>query len=191
VSRAGRRAEPPNSELQPSEKPQIPNAKSRRAAVPFAQQSANLGVPLKVGRIELMRERTKWLGGAAGVVLVCAAAHASEPDRLAHPYELIALRNVFALVAGPKPLVVDPVRPPLPKVILTGIASVLGHKLALLKVQFSAKPGEPAREVNLLLTEGQRESGIEVVRIEEKPGRVELNNSGILTTLTFSEDGVK
>jgi len=140
--------------------------------------------------LNLMKERAKWLSGAVRAVLVCAAAHASAHEDLARPYDAIALRNVFALVAEQKHPVVEPVRA-LPKVELTGIATVLGQKLALLKAQFPAKPGEAAREFDLLLAEGQHDHDIEVVQIEEKAGRVKLNISGTAAMLTFAEDGVK
>jgi len=138
-----------------------------------------------------MRQHAKRLCGAVGLVLLCAAAHASFPDNLAHPYDVIASRNVFGLVAGPKPLLPEPVRTPLPKITLTGITTLLDRKLVLLKVQFPAKPGEQAHERSLLLTERERESGIEIMRIDPRAGRVVLNNSGSLTTLTFADDGIK
>jgi hypothetical protein len=61
-------------------------------------------------------------------------------------------------------------------------------KRALLKVQPQAQPGERPQEQSYVLTEGQRAGDIEVLRIDELAGRVEVRSSGTLMVLTFSAD---
>jgi hypothetical protein len=87
--------------------------------------------------------------------------------------------------------VLPPPPPALPKIILNGITTITGHRLALLKVQFPAKPGEPAREQSLIMNEGQRDGDIELLQIDEKAGRVKVSNSGTITILTFDNEGAK
>jgi hypothetical protein len=107
------------------------------------------------------------------------------------PYGGIVDRNVFALKPPPAPEPPKPPPAPPTKIILTGITTILGKKQALLKAQIPAKPGEPAREVSLILTEGQRDEEIEVIAIDEKANTVKVNNSGTIQTLNFEKDGPK
>jgi hypothetical protein len=68
----------------------------------------------------------------------------------------------------------------------------MGNKLAFLKVQFLPKPGEQIQtEQSFMLTEGQRESGIEVLEIDEKAGTIRVNNSGTEMTIGFDKDAAK
>jgi hypothetical protein len=80
----------------------------------------------------------------------------------------------------------------LPRLVLTGITTILGNKRVLLKeVPPAGSPGSTNKEESLILTEGQREGSVEVLAIDEKAGRVRVNNSGDEMTLTFEKDGVK
>jgi len=99
---------------------------------------------------------------------------------------------VFGLRPPPSQADLTNAPPQLPKITLTGITTILGNKRALMKIlPMSVKPGETAKELSLILTEGQRESEIEVLQIDEKAGSVKVNNSGTLMTLTFEKDGAK
>jgi hypothetical protein len=127
---------------------------------------------------------------AAGVLAV--DARAIVPDSTPGHYQGITERNAFGL--RPPPTQAPPTNPPaqLSKVTLTGITTILGNKRALMKVLPTVlKPGEAAKELSLILTEGQREDEIEVLQIDEKAGSVKLNNSGTVMTLTFEKDGAK
>jgi hypothetical protein len=43
----------------------------------------------------------------------------------------------------------------------------------------------------MMLTEGQRDSGIEVLQIDEKAGRIQVNNLGTEMPVTFDKDALK
>ena len=114
------------------------------------------------------------------------AAVPGSPDRI---YAVIAERNVFGLKPIlPQPQALPP-QPPLPKILLTGITTILGSKQVLLKVQMPARPPEPASESSLILTEGQRDGMVEVLEIDVGEGRVRLINSGTEMKLSIEKDG--
>jgi hypothetical protein len=117
---------------------------------------------------------------------------ASVSVAVANPYTGIVDRNVFSL-RPPPPVDNTPQPPPTPpvKLTLTGITTILGNKRALLKAQLPARPGEPAKDESYMLTEGQRADGIEVVTIDEREGKVTVNNNGIAETLDFVNHGAK
>jgi hypothetical protein len=120
-------------------------------------------------------------------VPVHAIVKDAEPNR----YESIPDRNIFGLKPIEQPQVSN--QPPvLPKLFLTGITTILGNKRVLLKeVPPTGSPGATNKEESLILTEGQREGHVEVLAIDEKAGRVRVNNSGNEMTLTFEKDGIK
>src|SRR6267143_2959793 len=110
-----------------------------------------------------MRTSGKWVVGIVASIALATVAYAIVPDSSGQSYNGIAERNLFGLRPPPPPQAApEPPPPPLPKVILTGITT-MGYKRALLKVQFPAKPGEPAKEDSFMLAEGQRDGVIEVV----------------------------
>ncbi|HXI72573.1 MAG TPA: hypothetical protein VNN22_19700 [Verrucomicrobiae bacterium] len=96
-----------------------------------------------------------------------------------NPYAVVVTRNIFGL--NPPP-VVDPnatvVEPPV-KIVPNGIMSIFGQLQVLFKV--AAKPG--GKDAAYMLTEGQRQDDIEVVRINEKAAIVTFNNHGIVQDL--------
>ena len=122
----------------------------------------------------------------------CASLKATIPDGSANNYADIPGRNVFGLKPPPPIMTETAPQPQLSKIVLTGITTILGNKRALMKTQPAAgKPGQQARELSLILTEGQREGDIEVLQIDENAGSVKVNNSGMVMTLTFEKDGAK
>ena len=128
------------------------------------------------------------LTGLLLTLLSGSAVHAATSN----PYGGIVDRNVFSL--KPAPLVDStPVAPPTPPVKLTlnGITTILGNKRALLHAQIPAHPPESAKEENYMLTEGQRDGGIEVLSIDEHAGIVKVNNNGLTETLDFVNNGAK
>lgn len=118
-------------------------------------------------------------------LLLCPASQAGVQPSSATRYLSIVERNVFHLTPEPPaPAPVAP-RPPLPEVTLTGIASILPDKRALLKIRYPAGAGAPAREQDCILRPGEREGPIEVLEINEREARVTVNNSGTIMTITF------
>ena len=116
-------------------------------------------------------------------------AKAASAGPLVNPYHLIPDRNVFGL-RPPVPAASAQAQAPVQKIILTGITTILGDKRALMKTQ--PPPGRSGeKEHSLILTEGQREAGVEVLAIDVKAGSVTVNNSGTVMTLTFEKNGAK
>lgn len=117
-------------------------------------------------------------------LLLCPSAGSAGPSLPGNPYLEIHERNVFGLKPPPPPHP-DPPSAPLPKVMLTGITTILGNKRALLKVEFPSKPPQRAKEQCCILSEGQRDGAIEVLQINEKTESVKLDNSGAVMEITF------
>ncbi len=142
-----------------------------------------------------MRIRFLSLGGKfrvclLGVLVLGANTYAATATTKENPYaKAIVGRNAFSLNAAPLPTIVDPPRPPPPRITLQGVTTILGRRQVLFKTQMPAKPGEPAREMSCVLSEGERQGGIEVVAIDEKAGTVRFNNHDILQTLNLKDDG--
>jgi hypothetical protein len=124
--------------------------------------------------------------------MVCSNVGGTALDSTTKDYQAISNRNVFGLKPAPKVDPPAPVPAPLPKLILTGITTILGNKLVLMKaLPPTNAPGPAAKEESLILTEGQRQGNVEVLSIDEKAGSVRVNNSGTVVTLTFEKDGAK
>ena len=119
--------------------------------------------------------------------------NAAVSDSARGPYQGIVERNIFGLRSPPaQPTTTPPIQTPAaPKVILTGITTILGAPLALLKVQFPAIPGRPANEQSYILTEGQKEGDIEVLKINDQAGTVQVNDFGTVMTLDINKDSPK
>ncbi len=118
-------------------------------------------------------------GGWQGVALAGGPAQ--------NPYQAILERNVFGLRTPPPPPPPKPPPPP-PKIYLTGITTILGDKLALMEAMSVPKPGQPSREIPLMLAEGQRQDQIQVLKIDTKARKVEVNDRGTRVTLTFDKN---
>jgi hypothetical protein len=139
--------------------------------------------------------RTMKHGGKAefcvlvGVLLSTSAIAVTSPGADT-PYNAIIERNVFNLHAPPPP--VNPAdlikETPPPKITLTGITTILGQKKTFLTIP-ATKPGSPPE--SMMLAEGQGMNEIEVKRIDEKAGVVEVMNHGRAQTLDFEHDGAK
>jgi hypothetical protein len=117
----------------------------------------------------------------AGGLALAGSLRANEVVLPGNPYAVVVTRNIFGL--NPPP-VVDPnavvVEPPV-KIIPNGIMTILGQLQVLFKV--AAKPGSKDKDANYILTEGQSQDDIEVVKINEKAGSVTFNNHGIVQEL--------
>jgi len=130
-----------------------------------------------------------FLGFVAGFLVQNASGVMPDPNE--DHFQTIPQRNVFGLKEPAKVIVSDS-PPQLPKIILTGITTILGRKLALLKVRPLGPAGvaaDASKEISLILTEGQREAEVEVLQIDERAGSVRVKNTGTIMTLTFEKDG--
>jgi hypothetical protein len=115
----------------------------------------------------------------AGGLVWNASLHADEVVLPGNPYAVVVARNIFGL-NPPQP--VDPnattIEPPV-KVVPNGIMTIFGQLQVLFKVP--AKPG--GKDADYILSEGQSQDEIEVVKINEKDGIVTFNNHGIVQEL--------
>jgi hypothetical protein len=105
-----------------------------------------------------------------------------------NPYAAIAVRNIFSLIPPPPPE--DPAKAAeknLPKITPTGIMGVFGNWQVLFKVaSTAAKPGQPAKDDYYILSEGQRQDDIEVIKIDEKGSIVTFKNHGMTQELPLA-----
>lgn len=100
----------------------------------------------------------------------------------ANPYDTISLRNSFNL-APPKreiPKPADMFKPP-PNIEVRGIAAFGSHKWVLLS---KADPGMPPR--HLMMREGEKNSGLEIIDVDELDALVKIRADGTLLELTLA-----
>ncbi len=129
----------------------------------------------------------------AGGLVLSTGAQALAALTQDNPYEGIVERNVFGLKeppkAGPPP---EPPKPPPPKLTLQGIHYLMGHWQVLFKAPAPVKPGEaPKGDVGYVLSEGEAEADVEVLKIDGKEGRVTFKNHGQEQTLSMDRDAAK
>jgi hypothetical protein len=139
----------------------------------------------------MMRTSLTSLPGILVCLAFCLSARAVNSGFPSERYSDIPERNVFGLKPADSEPDSGPAKTAPPKILLTGITTVLSNKLALLKALLPTAPGTPAKEKPLMLAEGQRDGSIQVLQINEKTGSVRVNDSGTVMTLTFAKDGVK
>jgi hypothetical protein len=133
--------------------------------------------------------RGRFIFGALAIVTFCSGVKALSAAA-GRDYSPIPKRNLFGL-HEPVIKTEPPITPPLPKIVLNGITT-MGSKLVFLKVQFPPKAGEqPQAEQSFMLTEGQREGGIEILEINERAGTVRVNNFGSEMTIGFDKEADK
>jgi hypothetical protein len=123
---------------------------------------------------------------ASGLVLN-AGARADDAVLPNNPYAPVVVRNVFALNPLPTNDVNAVQAEPPPKITLNGIMSILGHLQALFKVAVPAKPGQLAKDESYILSEGQRQDDVEVIKIDEKASLVTFNNHGTVQELALAK----
>jgi hypothetical protein len=115
--------------------------------------------------------------GLAGALALHAAARAQDVAMSGNPYTPAVSRNIFGLLP---PVVADTAPPPAaePPVKITpnGITDILGQ----LEVLFKVAGKTPGKENSYMLTEGQGQDDIEVLKINEKNGIVTFNNHGLV-----------
>jgi hypothetical protein len=124
---------------------------------------------------------------ASLTLYACAGANAATPASSPNQYGSITNRNLFALNPTPPPPKVEPPALVLPKITLNGITTILGRKLAIMKVSFPGAAGQPAKEQSYMLAEGQRDGDIEVLEVNEGAGTVKVKTFGTVMRLTFEK----
>ena len=131
------------------------------------------------------------LAGGLGAQDLTASDKPAVPARPAEPsqpYAVIVSRNMFGLVPIP---VVDPAtlnQPPAdppPKITPNGIMTIFGKLQVLFKVATKPPPGQPQKDDAYVMTEGERQDEIEVVKIDGKAGVVTFNNHGTVQELSL------
>jgi hypothetical protein len=134
----------------------------------------------------MKRAGTICLGLAAGLALTASVrADSPAPDASGdNPYAPVVVRNVFGLNPPTPPGPTVPVDPP-PKIIANGIMSIFGRLQALYKVTETV-PGQSPKEKSYILTVGQREDDIEVVKIDDKANIVTFNNHGTVQDIPLT-----
>jgi hypothetical protein len=98
---------------------------------------------------------------------------------------------VFGLQPIPPPARPEDNKPPPAKITLAGITTFGHGPRALLKVVAPPRPGVKQEEQSLILAVGQREGEVEVLEIDDRAGKVKVDNFGTITTLDFENNGVK
>lgn len=138
-----------------------------------------------------MKRLGKIAAGLAGGLMLNLPLRAAAPAPAAgsptsDPYAVIAERNVFGL-NPPAPSAPPPVTTPdLPKIIPQGIMGVFGNYQVLFKVApIHPAPGE--KDDYYILSEGQMQDEIEVVKIDDQKSMVTFNNHGTIQDLPLVE----
>jgi len=108
------------------------------------------------------------------------AESATAPAGSDRPYATIPARNIFALTPIPIP---DPnaellAKDPPPKITANGITLIFGVTNVLFKVSTPAKAGQAGGDKSYMLSEGQMEDDIEVVKIDVDAAVITFNNHG-------------
>lgn len=104
------------------------------------------------------------------------------------PYSPIVTRNIFGLVPIPTnaPVDVNANATPPPKITANGIMTIFGNKEALFKVATPPKPGQPAGDQSYVLSEGESQDDIAVVKIDDVADVITFNNHGTIQVLPLS-----
>jgi hypothetical protein len=123
-----------------------------------------------------------------GCLLLAGSRQASAlPEGSSNPYAVISERNVFHLNPIPPPPPAEPSKADLPVIKLSGFFKV-GKKTRALFSSAPKKKDETWTYFNL--AEGEKEGVLEVVKIDEADGKVEVLNTGTPATLTLKEDTI-
>jgi len=121
----------------------------------------------------------------AAAVLIAPCAWSEDVGAADSPYASIVARNMFGLVPipPPDPNAGKPPADPPPKITPTGIMTIFGRDQALFRVATKTKPGQPAKDDAYVLSEGERQDGIEVVKINHGDAIITFDNHGTVQEL--------
>lgn len=138
-----------------------------------------------------MNRAQRSLTASLFLLVLCESASAQLQTTAGNPYRLITVRNVFGLRAPPPPAAAKQTPVAAPQIILNGLSTITGRKLALLKLEFPAKPAQKQREELCILKEGEEDGPVRVLQIDMKAQTVKVDNSGTIDVLTFDKNGPK
>jgi hypothetical protein len=115
---------------------------------------------------------------------------AATPRRVdeTNPYTVISERNVFHLNPIPPPPALEPPKVELPDIKLSGFVKIGKSTHALFACISKDKKKDP---IYYDLSEGQKDGIVEVLKIREEKGEVDILNSGTPTTLTLKSDSLE
>ena len=109
----------------------------------------------------------------------------AEPDVESNPYAVISERNVFHLNPPPPPPAPDAPKVELPEIKLSGFLRIGNTAHALFSYSPKDKKEAP---IYYYLANGEKEGILEVVKIHEDRGEVEIIDSGTPLTLSLKND---
>jgi hypothetical protein len=119
-----------------------------------------------------------------GGLVLTAGVRAQDAALTGDPYAVVVARNIFGLNPPPPPNANPQDANPPPKITPNGIMTIFGQLQVLFKVAGTPKPGgAPPADEPYILSEGQRQDDIEVMKIDEKNSIVTFNNHGETQTL--------
>jgi hypothetical protein len=117
--------------------------------------------------------------GLVGGLALNMAARADDVVLPGDPYATVVARNIFGLNPPPQQITNPQDANPPVKITPNGIMTIFGEVQVLFKVAGTPKPGgSPPADESYILSEGQRQDDIEVVKIDEKNSIVTFNNHG-------------
>ena len=126
----------------------------------------------------------------AGLLLIAvtllfpAGARAQDVAASDKPYASIVSRNMFGLLPIPPAVpAAEPPKDPPPKITPNGIMTIFGKVQALFKVTVKGQAGQPPKDESYVLSEGERQDDIEVVKINQDDGIITFNNHGEIQPL--------
>jgi hypothetical protein len=133
--------------------------------------------------------KIKRVGSIVGCTLLAWPCWVSAlPEDSSNPYAVITERNVFHLNPIPLPPPPEAPKEDLPQIKLSGFFKI-GKKTRALFSSAPKKKEETWTYYNL--AEGEKEGVLEVVKIDEAEGKVEVLNTGRPATLTLKEDTIE
>jgi hypothetical protein len=117
--------------------------------------------------------------GLAGGLALNIIARADDVVLPGDPYATVVARNIFGLNPPPQQITNPQDANPPVKITPNGIMTIFGEVQVLFKVAGTPKPGgSPSTDESYILSEGQRQDDIEVVKIDEKNSIITFNNHG-------------
>jgi len=136
-----------------------------------------------------LKSAASWLACLllAGKTFAANLTVPDSPEDASNPYSVISQRNVFHLNPIPPPPAPEAPKPDLPVIKLSGFFT-LGSTV---RACFSSVPKDKKQEpANYTLTDGEKSSDnlLEVLRIHQDTGEVEILNSGTRMTLSLKDD---
>jgi hypothetical protein len=124
-----------------------------------------------------------WLLGCG--LLMGLRLFAAPPEEADNPYAVISERNVFHLSPAPPPPEPDKPKLELPTIKLSGFFRV-GSRTRALFSSYPKKKEEGTTYYNL--AQGEKDGILEVVKIDEENGSVDILTTGNPATLTLKDD---